>query len=329
MATNDLAVQQTLAELIKRSSGNQLLPLANVLARINPIFKQAVWGEANNQSYHIHNQVVTLPSGSWRRINEGTSGTAGTSKQISEPVSLFESLNIIDEWLADISGDPLTYRANEDNLFVEGMTQGFARGIFYANHATNPAQFDGIVNRSDYNLLACPNVWNAGGSSNLMSIYMIEWGLDKCFLAYPAGSETAGIQKIDKGKLPKLDQNYNTFFAYYTQFKVNAGFIIRDPRCVQRVANIATSGSSNLADPELMIKALKAMPDLGAAAEIYVNRTASAQMDIQAMNKQNGFYEGKDIFGTPVSMFRGHPVYLMEVVGSPTGVAGVYETQVS
>lgn len=316
MATADVTNPLGIVELAKRTSGQRMLVIANPLAKIHDAMNDAVWGEANNPGFHVHNRTVALPSGTWRGINEGSAGTAGQTKQITETIGLYEALNPIDEALIKLASDPIMFRMQEDKLFLEGMGNGFMSGIFYNDKTATPQAFNGLFSRDEYNALSAANVSGGGGTgSNTMSIVIIEWGYDGVWFAYPAGRPNSAIHMMDNGRQSKLDSNSRKFYVYETQFDINAALIIRDDRAVQRCANIATSGATNIFNPDLIYDMISRLPHKGANAIGYVNRTGYAQMLKNANSKTNAFYMGPDVYrGREVPHIGGIPFHMDEAL---------------
>jgi hypothetical protein len=70
-----------------------------------------------------------------------------------------------------------------------------------------------------------------------------------------------------------------------------------------------------------LVKALDKMLSSDKAV-IYCNRSVKTVLDIEAMNKSNGFYTIENIFGKPIPAFQGVPVKLCEgITNQETAVA--------
>lgn len=313
--------QLTLVEVAKRYNDKNLLQIAEVLATARELLQDAVWVESNQVLSHVGTIRTSLPTGTLRQFNKGITGSASTTKQVTEYMAMLQDYSIVDEDLLKIQPDPVGFRSNEDIAFVEGMSQTMMTKLFYGNKSTNPEEIDGLSTR--YDALADSNVLGAGGSgSDTTSVWMIEWGPTKVHMIYPKGSK-AGVEQIDLGKRPKYDASSNPFEAYWTHFKLFFGVYVHDDRCVQRIANIETSGSSNTLDDDQMIEALNYMPMAGGSptTRIYVNRTIKTQLDIMAKDKSNVNYSMDTAFGAPVTRFRGVPVRLCEqIVNTETAI---------
>lgn len=301
----------TLVELAKRMHWGEVLDIANVLTEYNEIFLDAVFREANSNTHHIHNRSLSLPAGAWRQINRGVPAESAQSQQISEGIGMLESISNIDEALIELSGSRLAFRQGEDNLFLEGMSQSFADAWLYGNISVDPEEINGLATR--YNAYALPNVESAGGDGSTTSVWLVQWGWDRCFFVYPKGHPTAGLGSEDMGRRYVSDGT-NEFLAWTTHFKQKAGFVGRDNRCVQRICNIEPSGVANIFDPDILVRRLNAMKQRGRGAIIYANETVLSQMDIDAMDKSNVLYTPSGPYGDDITHFRRRPIRLVESI---------------
>lgn len=313
----------TLVELAKQMNNGDVLEIAEVLAEQNEILQDATWIEANQLASHVGTKRKTLPTGTWRRANQGVAVESSTTSPCTEPIGRLEALADIDEAILDLndSGKRQQVRKNNDKAFLEGLSQNLADTIFYGNMSTDPEKFNGLATR--YAAVSDSNVLSAGGSGDdTTSLWIIEWGPMQCHLIYPKGSQ-AGIKFEDKGKIRTSDGT-NPFYAYETQFLCHAGIYVHDDRCVQRIANIETSGTDNTLDDDDIIEALNYLPKAGGngATMIYINRTLKTQMEIMAKDKANVNYSTDNAFGVPITRFRGVPVRLCEaLVNTETAIS--------
>jgi len=309
MSELNIRGQLTLAELAKRTNNKELLTIAEVLNEDNEFIQDAVWVEANDITSHVHTRRASLPTGSWRTVNEGVDEESSSTLQIREPIGILEAFSKVDCFLVDNAPNPTQFRTNEDMAFVEGLGQNMVEKCFYGNIATDPEQINGFSTRGAYDAIADANVWDAGGTgSDVTSIWIVQWGPTKTHLVYPRGSQSMGVKRTDLGKSVAYDSSYNPYMAYWSNFVVNIGLVIHDDRNVQRIANIESTGSSNIFDDDLLIKALNHMPARGAGAMVYMNETILSQMDIRAKDKTNVDWQPGEAFGAPVTLFKGHPV---------------------
>lgn len=314
MATLTPYKQLTLAEVAKRTDpdGDSAV-IAEVLAQDNDIINDGVWIEANMAFAHRFTKRLSLPTGQFRQLNAGVAASASQTVQVTENLGMLEDYSVVDQKIAEIHpGGVQACRSQEDMAFLQGLGQTFGSTVMYGNDLTEPEKFKGLAPRVA--TLNGENAWGGSGTgSDLTSIWIIQWGPGMAFYVYPRGSK-AGIEKKDLGIQTRVIADTTSgvvskqFQAYVTHFRLHAGLCVANDRCIQRICNIETSGSSNIFDPDLLIKALNRMPMKGKGAIIYVNETIQSQMDIAAMDKSNVWYAKTDAFGVPLTTFRGFPV---------------------
>lgn len=314
MPTLAIRDQLTLIELAKRTANKELLSIAEVLNETNEMLDNAIWVEANQLTSHLTTVRTSLPKGSFRAINEGVAEEASSTRQVVEPMGMLEAYSTVDKKLVDIAPNPDEFRSNEDKAFIEGLGQTLQESIIYGNRADDIREFDGLSVRPDWDAIADPYVWSAGGDADTTSLWLIQWGVDKVHLIYPKGSQTMGIKRDDLGEQTVYDVLGNPYQAYRSHFMADCGLVIRNPRCVQRIVNIEPAGATNILDDDDIVKALNQMVTRGAGAIIYCNRTLLSQLDILAKDKTNVTYTSAEVFGKQVTLFQGHPVRLVEQI---------------
>jgi hypothetical protein len=310
MTTVNAYNRLTLLELAKRRDPDgSMSVIAEVLHDDNPIIQDAPFVEANQATSHKMTRRLSLPTGTWRRINQGVAASASQTIQVIEPLAMLEAYSTPDKALVDMSPDPKAFRMSEATAFIEGMSQTLASTLFYGNSAANPEQFDGLAPRMA-SLDPDGLVVSANGSgSDVTSIYIVQWGPNRVFLAYPKGHPAAGVEHRDLGEDTVHDADGNPFQAYRDHFRVYCGLAVKDSRCIARVANIETAGTSNIFDEDRLITVLNRMPNSGAGAIIYVNGTIKTQMEIALKDKANvNFTTDNGLGGVAMLRFRGIPV---------------------
>lgn len=298
----------SLMELATRKDPNgNLAVIAEVLTKDNPILQDAPWQEANGASFHKVVRRASLPKGAWRKLNQGVPKESSRTTPVNETLGMLETYSEVDKAIVDLSGNPAKARNDEAAAFVEGLSQTFSATMMYGNTATDVEQFTGLAPR--LGKLAAGQVVTAGGAgADLTSIYIVQWGENKVFMAYPKGSATTGIEHNDLGQVTLQDDSGNNYEGFRDHFKIHGGLVVKDPRCVKRVCNIETTGTLNIFDPGLLIELLNQMPQGGAGATIYVNKTLKTQMDKNAMDKANVLYGSGEVWGQPTTTFRTIPV---------------------
>lgn len=315
MTTINVSSQFTMLELANRTNNKDVIEIANVLAQANDIVSDAYWVEANQKNGHVGTKATLLPSGTWRQANQGAGISAASTRQVTEPIGRLEDFSDIDEAILDLNAEKKgAIRSGEDKLHLEGLAQEMAETIIYGDRATTPEQPDGLATR--YDALSMANVFSAGGKgSDTTSLWLIKWGEMAFHLVYPKGTPV-GLHFEDKGRVRVTPEAGKVYYAYETQFVVNMGLFVHDDRCVQRIANIETSGSENTLDDDQIVQAINNLPRLGggAGSVIYVNKTLKTQLDILAKDRINVNYTTDNAFGEPVTRFRGIPVRMVEQI---------------
>jgi len=310
MATLTTASQLTFLELANRLNNKTLLAIAEVLSEENEWMKDAVWLPSNQPTSHVHLQRLNEPTGALRRINQGVETEASQTQKVTEPFAMYEAESVIDERLVQLAKDKRSFRSGEDLAFLSGMFKNVSSDMLYGSLATEPDGINGFLTRR--NELGTNAVSNGGSGSDLMSALIIQWGKDRTHLIYPEGSSTMGIKAEDRGRQRILDSDSRPYWAWVTRFYFDVGIVVRDDRCLQRVANIESAGSTNIFDEDVLIGRLNAMKDRGKNSVIYVNQTLLTQMEIRAKDKTNVNYNFTDAFGGQILTFRGSPVRLWE-----------------
>jgi len=320
----------TLVDLVNMMdpTNSRLAFVAQTLARKNPIVREVPIMEANQILTHVGNRQSSLPTVQKRAINDGVPKSTHKEVPVTAPMSLFEAMSQIDEEILKLAGaNAEGVRQRKDAAFIEAMAQSVADEVIYGSIGDDVLGFNGLATMFNSST-TYPNgdstwyynVQLAGGSgSDTTSIWAVEWGPEKAHLIYPKGTQ-AGLEINDLGKQLVTGVTASTeFVAFVTQFKWRCGLFVQDERCVQRIANIETSGSSNIFDDDQLITALNRLPDMGENpnTKIYVNRTIRTQMDIRVKDKNNVNYVNvSDAFGKPVLYFRGVPVQVCDGINN-------------
>lgn len=327
MSEVDLSGVYTLVDYMKMiGADGKALTCAQTLARKNPIVREVPILEANQALTHIGNRQASLPTVGKRALNDGVLAKAHKETPVTAPMSLFEAMSKVDEEIIKLAGDARdAVRTRKDMAFVEAMAQAVADEIIYGAISDDALGFNGLATMFNSSTVYPNrdstwyyNVQLAGGAgSDTTSIWVVEWGPEKAHLIYPKGT-MAGLEINDKGlqKVSGITSN-SEFFAWMTQFKWRVGLFVQDERCIQRIANIKTSGATSIFDDDMLITALNRLPDMGENpnTRIYVNRTVRTQMDIRVKDKNNvNYLNVADAFGKPVLYFRGVPVQVCDAI---------------
>ena len=332
--------QLTLLELAKRTNNKALTAIVEVLDETNEWLEDAIWLEANQAMSHITTQRTSRPTGTWRRLNQGVSPEASSTNQITEGIGMLEAYSRVDVMLAKLSGNINAFRSGEDRAFVAGLGDELSKVMFtdetgsatialpYGTVDNTPERFNGLPARLDNaGLFNVHPQGSAQALTNDTSIYVVQWGPDKVHMTYPKGSPTMGVvhenlgeQTIDvttSAGTPSLMQ------AYVSHFKLNAGLVVRDDRCIRRIPGFKTSMVKGVTysfhdtthpGHHKLIEVLNALPYKGAGARILANNTIKTQMDILAVDKGNVMYNIENWSGRPITTFKGVPVRRVDAI---------------
>ena len=301
-----------LLELANRSGNAGAIAIAEVLDKVIEL-QDAVYLPANGMTTHTVTRRASVPTGSWRRINDGVLSEASHTIPVKESIGILESFSKVDEELARLSGDVNGFRAQEDAAFVEGLGQTLASTFFYGNTDTTPESFKGLAPRIVLKT-AANAVDSSGSGDDTASIWIVQWGVGRVYFVYPQGT-AVGLQAEDLGLKLLSGQTTSTLMqCYVTHFIARHGLVVADDRCIQKVTNIETAGTSNIFDDDDLLTALNRLPFNGVGGVIYANNTIKTQMDIKAKDQTNIFYTSAEFGGRPVTLFRGFPVRRMDVL---------------
>jgi hypothetical protein len=321
MAALDTNVEHTLAEVAKRHDPDgKLAKIVDVLSKQNPILEEGYWTEANDFTSHEYTQVNSEPSGSWTGPNEFVDYETGTTRQVKENISLLEGYNRIDTRILGKAKDEKKYRYDNDMIQFRGLTKTAHTKIFYGNNTSDIKEPHGFATRYNNNTTwGNTNIYSAGAdnANSVTSAYLIKWGLDGVYFAYPRdGKEMLDMQDLGE---QLMQQNGNSaYLAKVTRFLLQFAVCVADDRCIQRICNIGTDGNNNVTGDDI-ITVINRFPSLENVV-MYVNRTVKTQLDIAAQNKTNVNLTIGEAWGRPTTFFQGIPVRLCEAIVDTEGV---------
>lgn len=298
MATANVTTYPTLADWAKTlNPDGSTAEVAELLSQMNEILDDMPFIEGNLPTGHRGSVRSSLPSPTWRRLNQGISPTKTTEAQVTDTCGMSEDLAIVDKALADLNGNSAKWRLMQNKGHIEGMSQDMAAQLMYGNTSTAPEKIMGFTPR--YNTLTAAtsqtanNVVNGGssGSTTSTSIWLVGWDPDKVTGIFPKGS-MAGLQSEDLGVDWAFDANSKRYRAYMTHYVWKAGLHVRDWRYVVRIANIETgSGTLGLTSTapvdlvDCIDQALAKIPNLKACRPVlYMNRKVK-----RYLNKQRNY----------------------------------------
>ena len=268
----------TLLDLAKASDPDgKIAMIVELLSQTNEVLDDMSWMEGNLPTGHRTTVRTGLPGATWRAMYQFVQPSKAETVQVTDNTGMLEAYSEIDKALADLNGNTAAFRLSEDMAQIEAMNQEMARTIFYGNEGTEPASFTGLAPRFNAHTNAdnSENVFNQGDSSNLQSIWLVNWGPNTVHGIIPKGS-TAGLNLQDLGEVTvegfsSADQG-GRYQAYRTHYRWDAGLTVRDWRYICRICNIDKTISTDAQHKELLynlFRAVNYIPQMGMGRPVW------------------------------------------------------------
>jgi len=238
-----------LYDLAAMPENSNMGDLINMLAAMNPVLEDALQLPANRGTVNETYTRTGLPSVTWGRLYKGIPASKGTKQLVKDTPGFCNSASEVDTRLVDIyekADDKASIRADEAIGHIEALSQEVATAFFYHDAAVNPDRPTGMAPR--FNSLSAENasqIVDAGGTGlDNTSIWMITFDRQAVYMFYPKGFH-AGIDRKNKGEIPKQDAAGDTYFVYREEFSWHFGITVRNWQYVARVCNIDVSDLTN------------------------------------------------------------------------------------
>lgn len=270
--------------------------VVELLNQTNPMLSDMPWLEGNLPTGHRTTIRTGLPNVTWRQMYQGVQPSKSTRAQVDDACGMLEARAEVDVEIAKLNGNTSEFRLSEANAFLEAMNQAMQTAMIYNDVALNPERPQGLAPR--FNSLSAGNarnIFNAGGSTNLTSIWLVCWGQDTVHGIFPKGS-TAGLEHDDLGVIDAFDGSNNRYRAYADHWKWKCGLSLRDWRYVSRIANIDTAalvartGTQAITAATsiiyLMMDAMNTIPFMGKGTPVfYCSRKVKASLQKIALDR--------------------------------------------
>lgn len=320
------ATRVTFYDLAENYNGGELVPCVFPLTEAQDLLKDMPLYPANDLSTHRVNRNGALVSGTWRDWNVGIDPSKGIETPVREVLGNLESRLEVDTGILDQEADEEAFMDRKEYAHMEGLSNDIADALVTGS-VSGGNHFDGIEARlssaSQTDAFSQNMVHDYGGTgSDLMSILAVQWGPDSVYGVYPRGHQSMGFKRDVRGIERVLDGNSKAFYAYVVRYAWNIGLVVADDRCVRRIANIETTGSTyNLLDNtnkgyiEPTIDALVSMKRYGEGAVLYMNRVGWGQLWKAQEKKTNVNYNVQNAWDSPERDFDGHMVRFTDSIG--------------
>lgn len=313
----------TLADWAKRQGPDgKAAKIVEMLGQTNEILMDMAWLEGNLPTGHRTTVRATLPTVSWRLINNGVAPSKSTTAQVDEACAILEAWSEVDVELAKLNGNSSEFRLSEAQAFIEAMNQEMAATLFYGNSGTAPEEFNGFATRySATSLNLGQNIilgGGAGGQTDCSSVWLICWGPNTIHGIFPKGSQ-AGLDHKDMGEVTvetTAGISGSRMRAFQDQWVWHCGLAVRDWRYAVRIANIDIS-ADNADYIDLMSKAVHRIPAMGMGkCAFYMNRTIRQRLDLlrRADLTSGGGITYETVDGRVVPNFRGIPIRVVDAL---------------
>lgn len=223
--------------------------IVEILAQENPAIQDAPAYPSNAELGHRVTIQRNLPTVATAKINKGIARSKGTTEQLVDAIGYWAGRSEVDPRIRKLQGDGayMARRTAEDRMFAEAASQTVCQALFYGNHATDEASFDGFAPRMnalnstsfiDPFVISKGTVTGADGCS----IYVIDWGDRACHLVYP--QKYAGGMGLVIEDLPDRDGSDvdgSSMRVDVTEYHWFCGLAVEDRRHMSRLANIDLS----------------------------------------------------------------------------------------
>jgi hypothetical protein len=317
MAT--LTAYYGLFEQAKRlNPDGSLATIVEVLNReMGMILNEAPWLPSNDTWINKTTRRGTLPVGSRRKLNAGVAKEVSRTTDIIDVLEMIETYAEYDKDYIDSFPEPARVRLQEAAAFLEGLGQTMCSDILYGDSNKDPDCMHGLAPRLD-TIDGEFVIDGSGTGDDGTSIYVVTWGQTDVHLIYPKNEPNLGIKHTDKGQvtLTEFDSSGAStgkmYEGYRDHFQVKCGLVVRNPKCIGRVANIESAGDTNTFDNNDLVTLLNNMKT-NASTRIYCNQTIKTQAEILMLDKSNMYWTPeKGLDGLPFVAFRGIPVRMID-----------------
>lgn len=271
----------TLMDQAKRTDpSGAAADIVELLSQTNEMLDDMTWKEGNLETGNRTTVRTSLPTVSWRMVNQGVVPSKSTTAQIDDQAAMLEAWSEVDTEVLKLNGNTASTRLSEARAFIEAMNQEVQQTLFYGNGGLNPEEFTGFTPR--YNLTAGTNGENiikAGSvDTDNTSAWLIAWSDETVGGLFPKGS-TAGLQHNDYGEVTVemiAGLPGSRMRAMQERWQWKCGLMVKDWRYIVRVCNLDVSLMNGGTTVDLigkMEQAEETIPNRLGKTVWYMNRT--------------------------------------------------------
>lgn len=312
---NSLMPLNELANRLDRSGGTA--EMAFHFMEKNQFLEVLPFRQSSHETHHEFVKTLAIPQGEWTQVNKGVDIERSTTAPVTEYMGTLESYSQIDvrAFRGMKRSAAAAIRLQEDRGFMTGMSQTVSKAIFYESQANEPKAFDGIFPRDTYSSLSSDQVIGAGGSNNVMSVIVAEFGDETIYGIIPKDTK-AGMESEDLGREAKYDSDDKRFDVFTTHFIWTLGLTIKDEKALVRIANLdddtTDTGFKDIEDH--IIHGFSLLPNMGNKnTYIFTNRNGLRHIQTIAKDRVNVTYDPSNPWGRKwILDFMGSPIKIDE-----------------
>lgn len=308
--------------------------VGELLSQTNQLYEDMTFVEGNLLTGHRFTVRTGLPSPTWRRFYQGIPPTKSTRAQLTASCGMLEDYAEVDKAQAELNGNSIRFRLQEDMAHIEGFNQRVAQALMYENEDNTPEAITGFM----AHYTATPGsvgvgqqiIDGLGAGSNNASILLVGWAPNTVYGIFPKGSK-AGITVRDLGEQRVYAQTVGStvpngyFQALTTHYRWDLGLVVQDYRYAVRICNISRSllgpdptvtGYTGANLPNLMFQAMEYIPSLENCRPVfYMDRSIKTALRQQMPNVvKNATLQVMDVGGKKVDSFQEIPIRRMDVM---------------
>lgn len=265
----------TAAQLLQIADQNLDPAFVNDLLDDAPFLKQmsAVLANASNGTQHKYLKDTTATSGGFRAINDGTDYTASTQTLVTNTLQVLTANVRVDQQIAKAYPGGVEAFMDFEGARSLRKAMAVAEAQFFYGVSNDSAGFVGLKANTYIDALADGQVYGAGGSSALTSVYLMRQGTDGVELIL---GRDGNIEVGETMEQLILGANSKEMPVYFRVQEALMGFKMGGAYSVARIANLAAS-TYTLTDA-MIYEAIALFPSSRQPTVIAMNRRSLKQL---------------------------------------------------
>jgi hypothetical protein len=300
--------------------------VANVLDKVMPEIGDIPWMEGNLTTGHrITRTANSLPTGSWRQLNQGVAASKAETAQFDETCGIIADESKIDVGMVALHRDGPAYRSMVDKLKVEGLTQKFGTALWYESVSSNPERIHGLTARYPATTGYTNSSYVLAGTNagvNAQSIWLVTWELGKIYGIYPQNTQ-GGLKVQDKGEQRVTDAT-GAFYALCTWLEWHCGIAVEDYRYAVRYQYDPDDAAMANTEKGLYLGVMEMVTTLHrktANTRFYMSRDTFLRFNQQLLANEGRAATFVQLGGEMVPQFLGIPIRITDNLVAETAIS--------